>query len=574
MKRRNKTLMTFISKQWRTVNKRLVLVVVVLAFAVGAASWLAVTRLNAASFVFPLKVSTNGRYLMDQNGKPFFYAADTGWSMIEFLSVADAKKYIDIRKSQGFSVIQTNVVWDMYRSDGRPRGNPFINDDVTQPNESYWAGVDEIMKYAESQGMVLSCGLLWFSKHGGWESNGPAPSAADFATYATWVGNRYKNQPNLIWMIGGDDELFRNTEVKMAGARALYAADSTHPITYHPRDKEFGLRTENWLAYNSFQWNANVSPWSYMDIREGRELSPAKPVLDAEPPYDPSPCCGGGETTPLKNRWNGWWATLAGAMGVVYGGPKNAWGVGWNGLNWDDITREAPGHTGNIRKIVEQFVWHKLEPDWDNQTVTGGRGSFEGTDYTVAGRSDDGSLIMAYMPSGRGLTVDLSRLSGAGQAQWFDPASGQPSGSAEAVSNSGSQTFNPPGNNSGGDDDWVLVISTPSGRMVDAPPATATPVSTPTATASSTATPLATASPTPVATASPTTSPSTAPTASPTATPIPSVEGDFDRNGTVDLADLTTLLTGWSGTTTGHDLNADSKVDVYDLSILLSHWGT
>ena len=31
---------------------------------------------------FPLRVSSNGRYLVDSAGKPFFYQADTPWWMI------------------------------------------------------------------------------------------------------------------------------------------------------------------------------------------------------------------------------------------------------------------------------------------------------------------------------------------------------------------------------------------------------------------------------------------------------------------------------------------------------------
>jgi len=51
-------------------------------------------------------------------------------------------------------------------------------------------------------------------------------------------------------------------------------------------------------------------------------------------------------------------------------------------------------------------------------------------------------------------------------------------------------------------------------------------------------------------------------------TPCP---GDFNGNGTVDAADLSTLLAGW-GTAAG-DLNGDGTTDAADLSILLGAWG-
>lgn len=91
---------------------------------------------------------------------------------------------------------------------------------------------------------------------------------------------------------------------------------------------------------------------------------------------------------------------------------------------------------------------------------------------------------------------------------------------------------------------------------------------TPEATATNTPEPTATTTNTPVPTAS----------ATNTATPVPTSpgtqpqSGDVDGNQKVDLNDLTLLLTGWSGSSYDLDFNNDSQTNVYDLSILLSHW--
>ena len=85
--------------------------------------------------------------------------------------------------------------------------------------------------------------------------------------------------------------------------------------------------------------------------------------------------------------------------------------------------------------------WQLLQPDWNNETVTGGRGSYGSTNYVTAGRASDGSLIVAYTPQGGSLTVNLSRLSGSATAQWYDVTTGNPVGSAETVTNSGSKSF-------------------------------------------------------------------------------------------------------------------------------------
>lgn len=51
------------------------------------------------------------------------------------------------------------------------------------------------------------------------------------------------------------------------------------------------------------------------------------------------------------------------------------------------------------------------------------------------------------------------------------------------------------------------------------------------------------------------------------------VTGDINRDGKVDVFDLSALLANWSRTgINSADLNADSIVNVFDLSILLSNW--
>jgi hypothetical protein len=150
-------------------------------------------------------------------------------------------------------------------------------------------------------------------------------------------------------------------------------------------------------------------------------------------------------------------------MGVVFGGGGESWGIGWNGIDWNQYALPAPQHTANIARILSKVSWAGLVSDWDNATFTGGRGSATGdTDYAIAGRSADGSLGVLYMPSSRAVAVDMSKFSSQVHAYWFDPTTAQVSGTAQTYANSGSQSLSPPGNNAGGDTDWVLIISTAS----------------------------------------------------------------------------------------------------------------
>jgi len=115
-------------------------------------------------------------------------------------------------------------------------------------------------------------------------------------------------------------------------------------------------------------------------------------------------------------------------------------------------------------------AWYDLIPDTNHVVVTAGFGTFDtnadihlvnNNDYATAARTADGSLVMAYMPTARTLTVDMSKLSGPAVAHWYDPAnSTYLSISGSPFVNSGPRDFTPSGNNSDGDGDWILVLET------------------------------------------------------------------------------------------------------------------
>src|SRR5258708_5821867 len=49
--------------------------------------------------------------------------------------------------------------------------------------------------------------------------------------------------------------------------------------------------------------------------------------------------------------------------------------------------------------------------------------------------------------------------------------------------------------------------------------------------------------------------------------------GDINHDGTVNVFDLSIMLSDWGTNNATADLNGDGTVNVFDLSTLLSHWG-
>ena len=53
----------------------------------------------------------------------------------------------------------------------------------------------------------------------------------------------------------------------------------------------------------------------------------------------------------------------------------------------------------------------------------------------------------------------------------------------------------------------------------------------------------------------------------------PTLPGDENNDGTVNVLDLSILLSNWNSMSPQYDVNGDNVVNILDLSILLSHWG-
>ena len=60
----------------------------------------------ASAVAQKLKVSDNNRYLITEDGQPFFYLADTAWELFHRCDREEAKLYLEKRASQGFNDIQ------------------------------------------------------------------------------------------------------------------------------------------------------------------------------------------------------------------------------------------------------------------------------------------------------------------------------------------------------------------------------------------------------------------------------------------------------------------------------------
>jgi hypothetical protein len=109
-----------------------------------------------------IRVSPNGRFLITDSGKPFFWLADTGWWMTG-IAPADVDFYLAKRAEQQFNVIQFHCGRLVKDYAGRL---PFRNSDALAPDEEYWRNIDSIVSRAGDRGLYIALVPLWGEEYG------------------------------------------------------------------------------------------------------------------------------------------------------------------------------------------------------------------------------------------------------------------------------------------------------------------------------------------------------------------------------------------------------------------------
>ncbi|HLK29982.1 MAG TPA: glycoside hydrolase family 140 protein [Puia sp.] len=427
-----------------------------------------------------LQVTKDGHYLQFSDGTPFFWLGDTGWELFHRLHLSEIKQYLDNRAAKGFTVIQAVALAEFngLRTPNQYGELPLKNLDPTKPNDKYFSVIDSVIHMARQRNLFVGLLPTWGDKVTKNWGEGPVIfDSINAYIYGKWIGNRYKNEPNIIWILGGDRPAVKdsNNWKPIWRAMANGIIDATHHkciITYHPwggnNSTSQWIRNEPWLDINMFQsghggghdvacWETTTRDFNYL---------PAKPTLDAEPNYEDHPV----SPWPKWNVDNGYFrdydvrkqcyrSVFAGACGVTYG-HHAVWqfmSAREEAINYPDrgwmnaINRPGATQVGYLRKLIESRPMLNRVPD--STLIVSGQGYK--AEHIEAFRSADNSYAMIYLPVGKAITIDVSHFSKYIVAWWFNPkdASIQKISTKE---NSGSIEFITP--TIGAGNDWVLII--------------------------------------------------------------------------------------------------------------------
>jgi len=421
-----------------------------------------------------LKASADRRYLVDQNNSPLLLIGDSPHSMFVNLSSTDLAMYLNNRQTRGFNILWVEGLCSSYINNCRSdlstydgikpftSGTDETNYDVSTPNDAYWSRVDSFVSAAVGYNLVILFDT--------WETGMLMPLAeangnAKMRGFGAFLGNRYKNFPNIVWITGNDFQTWSSNPTDNALIQNLMAgvaaADPSHLQTTELNFNASGSLDDHLLAPYTTLAGAYDSYCSYTETLDQYNQPSPVPVFFEEGYYE--------YKGTLQNlRTQAWWAALAGATaGQMYGSEKvYPFLPGWQGyLDTTGVTQ-----FGYIASLLKSLKWYNLAPDQGHAIVTSGYGTqdngpsldcINSSNYVTTAYTADGTAAVAYLPQAASLSVDLTRFSGPVTARWYDPTSaGFATIGGSPFANTATQTFTSPGNNAAGDPDWVLLLTT------------------------------------------------------------------------------------------------------------------
>jgi hypothetical protein len=416
-----------------------------------------------ACSIGPLERQPGARQFLLPEGRPFFWMGDTQWPLFTGYSTEQALHILESRQALGFNVVQVMAVWPgwdegtppapyLYGQPNRDGQFPFRNNDPATPNDAFWAGADRIVQAANARGIIIAWVLIAGHDYISPDScqGGPGNmivTAANGRAFGQYFGKRYANQPNILWVLGGDAMVCGKESVYHSIYQGIRDHDPTHLIIFHPSASHSGGSgttidrtwnpwgsSENLLAGWTLQTGPNLHELSD-ELRRAYRHQPTKPVVLFEGAYEGGeydPAKVGPVVTPTQVRAQAWRTYLTG--GFFSYGHASSWR---RTATWQEDL-EAPGalQMAVVRSVLGIGSWWNGCPD--EQIVVAGAKS--GGDAIAAaqwpganGRQPRRSLVYLARPTA--VSIDLDRFQAPEvKVSWIDPATGLafPSGAFRA----------------------------------------------------------------------------------------------------------------------------------------------
>lgn len=378
-----------------------------------------------------LAVSNTGNFLT-MNHKPFFYLADTVWSVFSNASLDEWEEYLAYRRMQGFNILQINV---LYQWDAVEEGRsiyPFPRKengsfDFGKPVADYFDRAQTMLDMAVSCGFTPALVLLWCNfVPGTWASRRapeqvmPRETVRPYVEYALERFSRF----DPIYIISGDTDLDTEEasdyyrivldtieEMSPRSLVTMHLAGSRFPterFIQHKKLDFYMFQSGHGFAEEEIPYARNPALMSEKFVR----LAVKKPVINGEPCYEGINSYEGERFSAAQVRKAIWKSLLSGASaGTAYG----AHGV-WSWHRKADMGK-AQGLDPFDWRIALRFdgAWDAVYAKWVFETynlfgVEPVDREKTGNDRVCVSSSRNGDRMAVYIPYSMDveLPVDLT----------------------------------------------------------------------------------------------------------------------------------------------------------------------
>ena len=414
-----------------------------------------------------LVVSSDGHYIETASGEPFMWISETLWYMVQRTTREDVEFLLDRLAGitnpnlGGTTVVKTTIAMRLggsyasgdlqnpinaYGHQAFNGGNiPNFNSPKVvagggpdNPND-YWDYLDFIVRETKERGLYLTLTPQWSDSYvNGRYSTNKTVDVDTARSYGEWLGNRYRNENHIIWMLGGD-----GWDPEIKGTKHIYRAQAegilkgvTGCINCPAYNEDSPLWDEVMMSYHGYGCSRASQYWDYNEkwmnldgvyagqfpvIADAYNQPNPRPVVETEG-YGYWSCT---EEQIGRQRAHHYGHYLSGGKGPEYMN-EYIWNFedGWK--EWLSISERV--QITIMKSIMSSVAWHKLVPD---QEIILSPNSFSDEDFLktiIASRSSDGDLIMAFFSvfSTGSAVIDLGDIASHScvRGTWINPIDG------------------------------------------------------------------------------------------------------------------------------------------------------
>lgn len=391
------------------------------------------------------RLSPNRRYLVQADGRPWFWLGDTAWNGALLSTKDEWEKYLTDRASKKFTLIQLVMTqWRAGRVDELGQV-AFSGVDQIRVNPAFFQRMDARLDAVNEHGLVAAPVLLWALNSKDNESPGVALPASQAVLLARYMVARY-GAHQLVWILGGDgDYRTARAERWKAIGRAVFPPGFVHrPVTMHPGGMQSpwaDYKDEDWLDVLMFQsgHGNDARKWRWNATQGGAvewKLEPPRPVIDGEINYEGHISYQDKQIIgDAQVRRAAYYSLLAAPpAGVTYG----AHGIWWWGrkpevpldhprsgtaLPWHECLDYAGARQMRVlREVFDSMEWWRLRPD--RSLLSEDPQDPEFRNYIVPALSESGDFALIYLPDNPVVKLNAGRFGKPVRATWIDPRTG------------------------------------------------------------------------------------------------------------------------------------------------------